>query len=368
MEEATAATGLDDFGGSEFLEPLGLVCAGLRQDIITDFGRDLLSRDCVAYLSNRLRMLDWAQQHPEVTESPIAAPIVILGLPRTGTTVLSYLLDHDPRWRSLLNWEAVDSVPPAEGSTLRSDPRCTEKLEFQRSVLPIIDPPPPHWEWADGPTECTFLLAQDFKTIMWDARFPNPAYREYIEQCDMTSAYRYHRLGLQVLQSRAPGRWVLKMPAHAYFIETVLATYPDAQFIWTHRDPATCVASFMNLLAFSHALAIPAADRKWIAETIPPRLLDQATRPMTALADRDVHHVHYQQMMADPLGEIARIYDWLGAPLEADVTTAMGDWLVADPLERSRVSSYSLADFEMNAATVRRSFADYIDHFGVAAD
>ena len=129
-------------------------------------GRRLLGRTIVDYLTNRLRVIDHHRHHPDLHGAPINEPIIILGLPRTGTTALSYLLDTDPRWRSLLNWEAVDSVPPPTTATLRTDSRCTDLLEFQRSVIDHIDPPPPHWEWADGPTECTFLLAEE----RWDAQ------------------------------------------------------------------------------------------------------------------------------------------------------------------------------------------------------
>ncbi len=364
---ATEGTGLTDFGDDAFREPLSLVAAGLRQDTMSKGGRRMLGRDVVKYLSNRLRVVDYHRQHPHLADAPIEAPIVILGLPRTGTTAMSYLLDQDPQWRSLLNWEAVTSVPPATSATLRTDPRCVELLEFQEAVLPAIDPSPPHWEWADGPTECTFVLAQDFKAGMWESRVPNPAYRDYISGADMTSAYAYHRMVLQVLQSEAPGSWVLKMPAHGYFIDGLLAEYPDARIIWTHRDPATCAASFMNLTAFAHTLSLGAPDLDWIRSTLPQRLLDQVTRPMAALANHpQVHHVHYADYIAEPLDAVEGVYDWLGQPLPAEARMAMEAWLARDPLSASRKAAYAIEDFGLTRAEVHNLFSNYIEAFEVA--
>ena len=181
----------------------------------------------------------------------------------------------------------------------------------------------------------------------------------------MSSAYRFHRAALQVLQSHAPGRWVLKMPAHAYFIDALLEEYPDARIIWTHRDPVTSVASFMNLNAYAHRLSMGTADHAWIAETIPSRLVTQVERPMRALAGHDVFHVHYRDQMADPLGTMTDLYAWLGADLTDQTRSAMQAWLDADPLVASRKSTYTLADYGIEESTLRSMFSEYVDAFGV---
>ena len=266
--------------GGSWHEGLELVCSSLSQPSVSTGGRAQLAGEAVNYLANRLRVDAHHRTHPDLASTEVTAPVVILGLPRTGTTVLSYLFGCDPRWRTLRNWEAVQSVPPPTTATLTTDPRCREMLELQEAILPRLDPPPPHWEWADGPTECTFLLAQDFRAAMWDSRVPNPDYHRWIAECDMTPAYAHHRRTLQVLQSEAPGRWVLKMPAHALFIDALLATYPDARIIWTHRDPYKSVASFCDLTGFSHGLSLGAPDREWIRERVaaPPRPVRRAGR------------------------------------------------------------------------------------------
>ena len=362
ITDAIGQAGTDDFGSDSFRPGLDLLCDGLRGNEVRPGGRAMLANEAMRMLINRLRIVDWRSRS---AGRPVEAPIVILGLPRTGTTALSYLLDQDPQFRSLLNWEATQSAPPPTDATLRCDERCTELLEFQRAIIDSIDPPPPHWEWADGPTECTFVLAQDFKTVMWESRLPNPAYRDFITTCDMGSAYAYHRSVLEVLGATTSGRWVLKMPAHAYFVDALLAEYPDAQIVWTHRDPLAATASFLDLISFSHGLTLGQANTEWIVGTYPDRLVEQVERPMRALADSDVYHFHYARYIGDPLGEIAALYNWLGVELTAPVRSAMQNWLDADPLEVSRRQRSSLADYDIDSAALEQRFAEYTDTYDV---
>ena len=121
------------------------------------------------YLANRLRVADYLRQHPNLVDAPVDVGVVVMGMPRTGTTIISYLLDCDPRWRSLLNWEATNSVPPPTTETLRTDPRCVEAKKFQEQIFPQLGGNVPHWEWADGPTECIFVQSQDRKSLALDA-------------------------------------------------------------------------------------------------------------------------------------------------------------------------------------------------------
>ena len=351
-------------GRDSWREGLDLIATAFTDERVTAGGRSMLAAEAVNYLANRFLVDDWHSRHPHLADTAVEEPVFILGLPRTGTTVVSYLLDQDPQWRSLLNWEAVMSVPPPTTDTLRSDPRCLEMLEFQRAVLPGLDPPPPHWEWADGPTECTFLLAQDFRSAMWDTRLPSPAYREFIETCDMAPAYRHHRRTLQVLQSEAPGRWMLKMPAHAYFIDGLLEVYPDARIIWMHRDPVTAVASFLDLAGFGQALSLGTPDADWIRTTYPRRLGDYIRRAESALADRDVHHVQYTDVTADPIGVIGGIYQWLGVELDASVEAGMRQWILDDPIRKPRKRPYALADWDLTVDDLDPVFGEYAARYG----
>ena len=194
--------------------------------MVTPQGREQQLDQYVAALSNRLQVHDYVCQHPEVLDEKIERPLVTLGMPRTGTTVISYLLDQDPARRSLLHWECVHPVPPATTETLRTDPRCLALLEEHKQIIKFVkeaNMPLPHWEDADGPTEDMFIHNQDFKALSWDAFSPTPRYSDWlIDEADMTSTYEYMKRFLQVLQSKAPGAWSLKMPSHSVHIETLL--------------------------------------------------------------------------------------------------------------------------------------------------
>lgn len=357
---AVEAAGHDDFGTDSHAPGLALLVDALARPNLRKGGRQMVVDEIVRYLANRLRVVAHHARHRDLAHTSVDAPVIILGLPRTGTTLLSHLMDRDPQWRCLLNWEAVFSVPPATNETLRTDPRCLELLEFQRAIVDHIDPPPPHWEWADTPTECTFLLAGDCRTVMWDSRLADAAHQEWIMSCDMRPAYEYHRSVLQVLGSHTSGTWCLKMPAHALFVDALLSVYPDARIIWMHRDPVAVTGSFLNLMSFSQQLTF--GEPRLNPTATLDRLVEQVERPMDTLlgSDTPVHHVHYQRMIEDPVAEMDVLYEWLGVTLAEGVRTAMTSWLVADPLAVSRQSRYSLSDFGLTEAQVRSRFGDYL--------
>ncbi len=346
-------------GDESFFEGLELLAVALDQPSVRPGGRSIIISEIANQLVNRLQVDAHHADNPDLASTSVDAPIVILGLPRSGTTALSYLLDCSPDVRSLLNWEAVMSVPPPTGATLRTDPRCLEMLEFQRAVFPKIDPPPPHWEWADGPTECTFVLSQDVKSVMWDARLPLAVHRDWIASCDMATAYRHHRRTLQILQSEAPGQWVLKMPAHAFFIDALLNEYPDARIIWTHRDPIRCVASFLDLAGFSQRLSLGEPDRDWNVETFPSRLAEYIRRADRALTGRNVLHVDYRDLVGDPVGTGIEALRWARLEVSDHTTAAMQAWVDADPLRRPRTAPYSLADWGLEPSDLDPIFDDY---------
>ena len=253
VARACDRAGLDDFGDDSWREGLR-VLVDMRESApgVNRGGRDYVYGQFVDALWNRLRVVDYVKRHPEVTEQRVERPLVVLGLPRTGTSLASYLSDQDPLRRSLLTWEAEDSVPPSTPDTLRTDPRCLKKkaeLDVLAEGLKAANIPMVHWDEADGPTECLFVQNQDFKAYM-----PTAMYADWLLQTDMSSAYAYERTVLQMLQSRAPGTWSLKMPSHAVHIEALLATYPDVRIVWAHRDPFKSTASFLRLNYLSRAV------------------------------------------------------------------------------------------------------------------
>jgi hypothetical protein len=231
-----------------------------------------------------------------------------------------------------------------------------------------------HWDEADGPTECVFVQNQDFKAYLWEAFMPNSAYADWLLGTDMTSAYAYERSVLQLLQSRAPGTWSLKMPSHAVHIEALLATFPDVRIVWAHRDPFKATASFLRLNYLSRAVLGRAMDETGTTDTadivsnVLRQLRAHITRPMKArerIGDDRFFDLHYSALMHDPIGVMRSLYDWAGDELTASTERSMLDWLERNPQDRFGVQPYSLDGTGVTRADLEPVFADYLAAFDI---
>src|SRR5581483_11622332 len=231
--------------------------------------------------------------------------LFVLGLPRSGTTYISRLLGCDPARRPLMGWEARDCVPPPEAATFTTDPRIAEA----RAAADMLDALNPavkamHYEAPDEPTECVTLLAQDFKSLQLSVVANVPTYDEWLIGCDETSAYQHHHLVLQLLQSRAPGRWSLKSPHHSIALPELFARYPDARVVVMHRDPVRVAASLCSLAAALIGTFSDADHRATIATHWPPIagvIVDRVMEYRDAHGDASFLDVQYADLVADPL-------------------------------------------------------------------
>jgi sulfotransferase family protein len=372
ITRACERAGLDDFGGDSWREGLRLLVDSVESTPgVNPGGRDFVYGQFVDALWNRLRIVDYLRRHPEVSEQGVERPLVILGLPRTGTSLASYLLDQDPRRRSLLTWEAEDSVPPSTPDTLRTDPRCLKKkdeLEILAAGLRAANIPMVHWDEADGPTECVFVQNQDFKAYLWEAFMPDSRYADWLLDTDMTSAYTYERSVLALLQSRAPGTWSLKMPSHAVHIEALLATFPDARIVWAHRDPFKATASFLRLNYLSRAVLGCAVDTPEVVSNVLRQLRAHITRPLQArehLGNGRFFDLHYAALMRDPIGVMRSLYDWAGDAWADSTEQRMLDWLRRHPQDRFGVQPYSLDGTGVTRGDLEAVFADYLSAFDI---
>ena len=342
-----------------------------RHDVL-ESGREFVYGMYVDALANRLRVVEYLQQHPETRDERIERPLVVLGMPRTGTTVASYLLDQDPRRRSLLNWEASDSVPPATSSTLRTDPRCLAKkaeLDAFARALEEAGNGMAHWEDADGPTECIFLHNQDFRALLWDAWMPDATYYRWLFDTDMTSAYEYERSVLQILQSRAPGVWSLKMPSHSVHIETLLATFPDVRMVWAHRDPFRATASLCSVWTDTKAMVLGAAyDPERLGASATEQMRVHVERPLRARerigADR-FFDLHYADLVRDPIAQMRALYEWAGDEFEPDLEQRMQAWLDRNPQDRFGSRHYAFGQFGLDRTELESVFDEYLSTFDI---
>ena len=250
VASARKAAGSSDLGPDSYVEPLEVYLAACaREAELTTFGRILIAKMLSAALTNRIELQEWAKSHPEVRNEHIESPWVIVGLPRTGTSLLSMLLGLDPVARPLLQWEAAHLIPPDTLEEAKGDPRIAQTAK-ELDGLMKLNPPlkAMHPFGATLAQECVSLFMYDVRTLALETQAHVPTYARWLEQADMTPAYDQHRLALQTLQSRQPTeRWILKTPNHLWHLEALLATYPDARIIWTHRDPGPVITSLASL-------------------------------------------------------------------------------------------------------------------------
>lgn len=359
---AVEATGLTDFGNPSYREGLEVYVDSLNREArLNDVGSAALEANLVGNLRNRLRIVDWRASHPEVAAETVAAPLFVIGLPRTGTTLLSALLAEDPRRRALRRWEAGDPVPPPEAATFATDPR----LEAARQASVLLDALNPgfkaiHHEPADGPTECVTLLGQHFTSLLWETIANVPTYGEWLLAADQRDAYAYHHDALQLLQSRAPGRWSLKSPHHGLALDALLAQYPDARIVVTHRDPVPVVGSLCSLNrslsgTFTDADHTEYIARHWldVAEQIVNRTADARARHV----DASFLDVDYEELVAQPMTVIARIYAFDDTELTPDVDARLRAYLDDNAQGKFGRHTYSLDEFGLHADEVRERLA-----------
>lgn len=370
---ARAATGLSDFGAASFHEGLvALIDGAEAAGTFNELGVAVLHDQATEMLSLRLSVEDWYRRHPEIDDREISAPLFGLGLPRTGSTALSYLLARDPRSRSLLVWETNSPTPPPEPETYGCDPRIAEAAVR----ISLIDELAPKFKTMlpqdpDGPNECLQVMALDFRSPMFGALGDNRAYDEWLDGCDMVSAYEYHRRVLKLLQWRFPPRpWRLKSPAHMRYIESLVEVYPDARFVMTHRDIAQVIPSVVSLLDATSEMLRTGPLAPDFAEH-QATYWESALR--TTLAYRDAGHEHlfhdiqFRDMRPDPMSAVAGLYDWMGVDLTDEVTEAMLDWWGSNPADKHGVHEYRPEDYGIDLDELRRQFAFYNDRFVDAA-
>lgn len=374
VAEAVAQTGLDDFGGAELLEGLDVLAQAIEGEAqLNDFGAIALRAQIVAALANRLRIIDYITRNPAVSGEAVDRPLIVVGMFRAGTTLLSQLLDQDPSNRALLSWEVADSVPPPTPAQFRSGPRVDAVRagqEFLSQVNPAIDTV--HHEQADQATECLAVLGQDFKSLLWEAVAIVPTYSAWLDTADHLSAYRHHRRVLQVLQhGGVRGRWTLKSPHHALALDALTTVYPDARMVLLHRDPTVLCASVCSLIRTLSATFTDADHRAWIARRwteVLARSVDRVAAFRAAHPEHPVIDVHYADLVRDPLATVAAIYRAAGQSLDPATASAMSAYLAANPKHKHGVHRYDLAEFNLDIHDIRERFAAYIDRYDVPTE
>jgi len=367
---AVEQTGLSDFGPDTYREGLEIFCAAAETEAeLNEIGQAAVPGSIVGALSNRLRVYDWAKQHPEVAGEEIEAPWIVIGMFRAGTTLMSYLLEKDERSRPLLRWEANESAPPSTGDH-RNDPRV-EPHRIATQMLDAINPriKVVQSEEPDGPTECISVLTQDFKSLVLEALCNVPTYGQWLRTTDHLSAYEYHKLVLQTLQSGGVrGRWSLKSPHHAMRLDALHAVYPDARLVLMHRDPVVLCASVCSLITTLTSTFSSADHVAYIAEHWTQMLEDSIVGVdwfRAAHPDVHIHDVQYADLVQDTLGTMRKVYGAFGEDLSGQAFEAMTAHVESHPKGRFGRHGYNLAEFGLDGGALRERFAGYVSDYDI---
>jgi hypothetical protein len=371
---AVGQTGLSDFGPDDFRERLEVQFDEMNADPErTGLGRMMMFGDCVRYASNRLRIRELLKQHPEILDIPIEKPVIVIGLPRSGTTNLVNLLAADSRFRSMPLWESYEPVPdPREENPVDGvDPRwtrCQGQWEAMQAGAPFIAAM--HPMNPDHVHEELELMTPDFTSynLEWVAR--TPKWRDYFLAHDQTPHYAYMKTVLQIMQWYRPReRWVLKSPQHLEQIGPLMTTFPDATIVVTHRDPVAVVQSTITMLTYGARTSYKTSNPEWYRDYWTDRigrLLDSSLRDRHLLpADRTVD-VFFHEYMADEMGTLQRIYDMAGIEFTGEAKAEVAAYQAAHPRGKEGRVVYDLrGDFGVTPEEVRTRYTDYMNAFPV---
>jgi hypothetical protein len=360
---------LDDFGEGEFFEALSRLLQSCQDEArLNLIGKVALKVDVSETLCARLKMERDRQLYPNISRQEIREPLFIVGLPRSGTSVLHRLLVADPEHRAPLMWEVRSPSPPTRTDEKRRIQRATQSCNFFNWLVPAFRYV--HAVSAEVPQECVSLMTPTFLSDQFDAMYYVPSYRHWFFRQDLRPAYQYHRRFLQHLQFRHMARrWILKAPTHMFAMPALLSVYPDALFVQTHRMPVDSMASVSSLVtilrsAFSDAVDPITVGREAIhywSETM-NKFLPERDR----VADNRICDIKYDEIRREPIGAVRQIYDYFGWSLSQKGEQRMRALVASQAGRQSANHRYDLSQFGSSAEEVLHAFAPYCERFNLS--
>lgn len=367
--QAVAETGLDDFGARDYEERLDVLLAALAEAPgLTGAGVLSFCTQIVQLLKNRLLLVDLLAREPGILDIDLEPPIIIAGLPRTGTTHLHQLLATDPTLRTLPYWESLEPFPLATESGVDPDPRRTRtdaSVWFMNEAMPLF--PLMHEMTTDHIHEEIHLLAIDFSTMFFETLASVPAWADYYRSHDQRPHYRYLRAILQALTHLRGGqRWLLKSPQHLEQFPVIADVFGDATVVVTHRDPVAVTVSMATMIAYTARVHASPVDAHGIGRFWADRLagmLDACVRDREALSPARSVDIRFDDFMADEMGTARHVFELADQPFTPAVEASMRNYL--DTHERGRLGSidYRAADLGLDPDRLRERFAPYVARF-----
>jgi hypothetical protein len=365
-EGARAATGLEDFGSSYYREGLERIVEALNSEAdLNDMGRVIQHATISNALIQRLKIEDTYRQHPEIDDQVIGGPVFVIGLPRTGTTALSQLVAADPQFRSLRMWESQAPTPPPEAATQHSDPRIAQAaagLKMLDDMFPLMKTL--YNSEPTAPTECQDLMGMSFRTFHFDGAVRAPGYLAWLMGCDMRETYTFHRRVLKLLQWHCPPvLWHLKTPVHMFALDALVEAYPNAKFLWSHRDPARVMGSVCSLIQYVRSWSSDRNDAKELGAEQVDSWVEGVRRAMdfrNRVGDERFADISFAALQADPVGTLQTGYESLGLTFTDATVDSVKQWAQEHKAGSRGAHDYDLADYGLTPESVRERFADYL--------
>ncbi|MFA9566306.1 MAG: sulfotransferase, partial [Acidimicrobiales bacterium] len=378
LAAARSRTGLDDFGAEDFLGRLAVLVASAEEDItLLPSGRHGVHADLVRYAANRLLIHDTLERHPEILDVEITAPVIVAGLPRSGTTHLLNLLAADTRFRSLPYWESCEpvSTPDEAPIVAGEDPRYTRRRQEWAAtdeLLPLLKAM--HAMTPDHIHEELELMGPDFASYNFEWRWYAPRWRDHYLAHDQAPHYAYMKRVLKLLQwqdeqadRERKARWVLKCPQHLEQLPVLDATFPDATIVITHRDPVSVIASASTMTAYGDRMRRspvdpPRTGRYWVDRI--ETLLRSCVRDRDLIGPARVLDVRFDDFMADDLATVQAVYETAGIEMNPDAERALRRYIEDNPRGQHGRLGYDLeGDFGLDPSAERARFDFYFDRF-----
>jgi len=377
LSEATERSGgLSDLGEGPFLEPLARLLPSLEEEArLNPMGRVIARERILGHTVSRLHYVNDRKLYPEIAKQEILRPMFIIGLPRTGTTILHDILAQDPSNRAPMTWEAMFPSPPPESNSFESDPR----IETCEALFPDIDARIPgfkamHPMGARLTQECVTLMGETMCTPLFHNQFRVPSYQDWVDrEADFGHVYDFHRRQLQHLQSRhRRERWVLKTGAHLWGLEHLLATYPDARIVFTHRDPVESMTSYASLTSLVRTMSSDEVDRVEIARDWTARLQRVVAHGIEVRGAREYpdalfYDMHFPEFVADQFAVVRKIYEAFGLPLSDEAAARMRAFIDANPKGKHGEHRYTPEEYGVDPSAVRYAFREYIEQYQLDA-
>jgi hypothetical protein len=373
MGLARRRTGLADFGDMSFEMPLQLLFKSYEDEAdLSPFGRMAARWDTLRFLQNLLMLKEAERRTPAILEQPITRPIFITGLPRSGSTFLYHLLAQDPSNLLVRCWETIHPCPGGDGDT-RGAARWMRKVDRQLASFARLAPefPSLHPMTAESPQECTEITGHVFQSLRFDTTHTVPSYTRWLDETGHLAAYRFHKRFLQHLQHRHGSRqWFLKCPDHVFALDAIRAVYPDARFVFTHRNPLDVLSSVAKLTEVVRRPFTRRIDRVQIGRQVSERwvrgaaILTETAETTAASSDRMIN-LKFRSFTGDPFRAIATLYEQLGLTLGREAETRIRSLIAARPNGGYGNNHSRLADYGLDAALESQRYRDYINQFGV---